>query len=444
MPLSVPDIDDRTYEQLVAEARTLIPKNFPVWTDHNPSDPGITLLELFAFLMEAGIYQINRVPEQSLEHFAGLMGIKRQQGEEIEQMLCRAMKVLTEKSRAITTEDMIYLIQQPGIFYDTTTALKLKYFAGTPVCDMEVSEIIGSISVWHDDGSKTLEISMEAGKRLFEGDVILFDDKGRLECAVVERAVYGVKTTTVVLKTSTYFNHGKKAKIRKIISPMDPCKSSLAVAVKQGEKGIVLKNAMDAKRSYVFRVGMPDSCDYLCVNEVNISRVAVESKKDFVNLIIVPYSDTEATPQPSDDLRQKVFEYIRSICPVSTRIRVNKPEYEDICIHICAVRERGSIIDKGMLRSNIHEAVRDFLNPLPDNAGGKGWEFGRTVYRSELYRIIEDVKGVDHVKQLLLKKGSVPSFNKECDRLVNEICLTTSTSLVRVGDEAVSIEVIDE
>ena len=72
MPLSVPNLDDRTYDQLAAEARSLLPQYCPAWTDHNPSDPGITLLELFAFLMEAVIYQLNRIPERSLEHFAAL------------------------------------------------------------------------------------------------------------------------------------------------------------------------------------------------------------------------------------------------------------------------------------------------------------------------------------------------------------------------------------
>ena len=63
MPLPIPTLDDRTFEQLVDEAKTLIPKHFPAWTDHNFSDPGIAFMELFAFLIENAIYQINRVPE---------------------------------------------------------------------------------------------------------------------------------------------------------------------------------------------------------------------------------------------------------------------------------------------------------------------------------------------------------------------------------------------
>src|SRR6185295_15692218 len=75
MPLPIPSLDDRDYDQLADEARALIPRNLPAWTDHNPSDPGITLQELFAFLVEIGIYQLNRVPERSLRRFADLVSV---------------------------------------------------------------------------------------------------------------------------------------------------------------------------------------------------------------------------------------------------------------------------------------------------------------------------------------------------------------------------------
>ena len=77
MPIPQLNLDDRTFDQLAAEGRALIPRYFPAWTDYNESDPGITLLELFAFFAEAAIYQTNRVPERSLQRFAALVGIVR-------------------------------------------------------------------------------------------------------------------------------------------------------------------------------------------------------------------------------------------------------------------------------------------------------------------------------------------------------------------------------
>jgi hypothetical protein len=59
--LEPPDLDDRTWEEIVAQARALIPTYAPDWTDHNPSDLGIALVELFAWLVEGMIFRLNRV-----------------------------------------------------------------------------------------------------------------------------------------------------------------------------------------------------------------------------------------------------------------------------------------------------------------------------------------------------------------------------------------------
>jgi hypothetical protein len=75
--LESPNLDDRTWQEIVDQARALIPTYAPQWTDHNPSDPGITLIELFAFLVEGLIYRLNRVPEKMMIEFFNLIGITR-------------------------------------------------------------------------------------------------------------------------------------------------------------------------------------------------------------------------------------------------------------------------------------------------------------------------------------------------------------------------------
>jgi Baseplate J-like protein len=73
MSLQLPNLDDRSYEDLVEEALALIPTHAPQWTNHNPSDPGITLVELFAFLTEAIIYRLNRVTSRNILSFLKLL-----------------------------------------------------------------------------------------------------------------------------------------------------------------------------------------------------------------------------------------------------------------------------------------------------------------------------------------------------------------------------------
>jgi predicted phage baseplate assembly protein len=76
MALVPPNLDDRTYADLVAEAKTLIPRYNPEWTNFNESDPGITLLELFAWMTEIMIYRLNQVPEHNYLKFLQLLGIQ--------------------------------------------------------------------------------------------------------------------------------------------------------------------------------------------------------------------------------------------------------------------------------------------------------------------------------------------------------------------------------
>ncbi len=73
MPLPQANLDTRRFDDLVAEMRALIPRYAPEWTNHNPSDPGITLVELLAWITEATLYRLNRVPEATSLEFAKLL-----------------------------------------------------------------------------------------------------------------------------------------------------------------------------------------------------------------------------------------------------------------------------------------------------------------------------------------------------------------------------------
>jgi hypothetical protein len=69
------NLDDRTFDDIVAEAVRLIPRYCPEWTNHNTSDPGITLIELFAWMTEMTLYRINKVPEKTYLSLLELMGL---------------------------------------------------------------------------------------------------------------------------------------------------------------------------------------------------------------------------------------------------------------------------------------------------------------------------------------------------------------------------------
>lgn len=75
MSAVLPNLDDRRWTDLVEEGRALIPVYSPGWTDHNVHDPGITVLELLAWLTETDIFRINRVPDRHRRKLLALVGI---------------------------------------------------------------------------------------------------------------------------------------------------------------------------------------------------------------------------------------------------------------------------------------------------------------------------------------------------------------------------------
>jgi len=74
--LPSPNLDDRTFEQIRDEAIRLIPQYCPEWTNFNPSDPGVTLLELFSWMTELVLYRLNRVPDKVYTTLLDLIGVR--------------------------------------------------------------------------------------------------------------------------------------------------------------------------------------------------------------------------------------------------------------------------------------------------------------------------------------------------------------------------------
>ena len=70
------DLDDRKYQDLVEECILRIPRYCPEWTNYNPSDPGITLVELFAWLTDQMLLRFNQVPRRNYVTFLELLGIR--------------------------------------------------------------------------------------------------------------------------------------------------------------------------------------------------------------------------------------------------------------------------------------------------------------------------------------------------------------------------------
>ncbi|MPZ49091.1 MAG: putative baseplate assembly protein [Dehalococcoidia bacterium] len=122
-------LDLREFQDIVDEAKRLIPRYCPEWTDHNVTDPGVTLIELFAWMTEMILYQLNRVPDELHERFLDLIGVQRRPPEpalaEVTFYLSKKLSVpvTIDVETEVATERTDF---QDAIVFATTKALTLE------------------------------------------------------------------------------------------------------------------------------------------------------------------------------------------------------------------------------------------------------------------------------------------------------------------------------
>ena len=97
MPLPITNLDDTTFQTMVTNAQSAIPQRAPEWTDYNLHDPGITFIDLFAWLTEMQQYYLNRIRDDNYLRFLQLLGVRP-----ADPTPARADIVFTPKSGPVT------------------------------------------------------------------------------------------------------------------------------------------------------------------------------------------------------------------------------------------------------------------------------------------------------------------------------------------------------
>jgi predicted phage baseplate assembly protein len=160
---------------------------------------------------------------------------------------------------------------------------------------------------------------------------------------------------------------------------------------------------------------------------------AVVVSENKVAVAVVPYSPLEK-PLPSDGFKKTVCEHIDMHRLLTTSIQVRGPDYVRVSISAELTIMSGS--NQELVRDRIMVALDKFLSPIEREPGDNAWPFGRAVYRSEVYEVIEGVEGVDCVAELYLR-GEEGSF-----RYMEGNIMIGPLSLVYPGRH--SIEIIEQ
>lgn len=98
-------LDDRTFEDLAREGLRIVGSADAEWTNHNPSDPGITFLELLAYTAESLIYRVGQITDEDLHAFARLLDPDGAPAADVRERLAHAVRASRRRERLVSCED---------------------------------------------------------------------------------------------------------------------------------------------------------------------------------------------------------------------------------------------------------------------------------------------------------------------------------------------------
>lgn len=287
MPLPLPNLDDRSYEDLVAQATSLIPVEYPEWTDHNPSDTGIILIELLAWLTEMVLYRVDRVPDKNMETFLKLLNgpewANREMGKggNLQDAIRETVVDLRKRYRAVTCEDYERLAVEDWN-------------------ETEQSQILGKIR--------------------------------RSHCLP--------------------------------------------------ERNLALRN--------------PEAREANAPGHISLV-IVPDIPEEAADTNISPFPPS-FSPSPSSDLLTALWMFLDERRLLTTRHHVVAPEYVPVTISATLFLEEGA--RAADVRSRVQESIFTFFHPFKGGAEGTGWPFGRNIYISEVYELLDDISGVDYVEKV--------------------------------------------
>jgi hypothetical protein len=344
MSLPLPVLDNRSYADLIEEARALIPSLYPEWTNHNPSDPGIMLIELLAWLTEMVIYRLDRVPDANKEIFLKLLN----------------------GSGWKTTGNLKSDIQ------NTVLALRRPYRAVTGA-DYERLAL-------EDWPNTTVAEALQALYEVIPEVVSTFLEKEKITSPL--RNLSGGDLT----KLREKIEEDKNMPIKKSI-----CKHFDLDAQ-------TILDGLDMHESVVRRA----CCVPLRDLDVGSQR---KDAPGHVSLVIVPGPPAEnqsadAFAQPSGAQRAALWAFLDTRRLLATRHHVVGPEYVPVEVSFKLY------IEEDAKRQDVEErawrAIEEYFHPLNGGSDRSGWPFGRGVYISEISELLDKVRGVDFAEEVKL------------------------------------------
>jgi hypothetical protein len=199
----------------------------------------------------------------------------------------------------------------------------------------------------------------------------------------------------------TLHAHSRLLEIAGIRPTLDQVDSSIVLSIPAPTRAVNLLDlerlARDAPGTRVARARAWANAhpDYPCLQATGVVTVA-----------IVPDMPVKK-PLPSAGLLHAMKRYLDRRRVICTRVEVMAPEYLEVTVQAGVAVRSGA--DRSAVLVRILDGLNQFLDPLTGGPDGRGWPFGRDVYRSEVLQLLDGVAGVDHVLSLTLRTGEGPA-----------------------------------
>lgn len=157
---------------------------------------------------------------------------------------------------------------------------------------------------------------------------------------------------------------------------------------------------------------------------------AGKAQRGWVTMVIVPATD-ERFPQPTFELKRRVYEYLAGHCPatVAQRILITGPEYVPVTVVVELVP--GHPGDAAKVEARVRRNLDRFLHPLTGGVNNNGWRFGQPLYLSHIAVVIEhQTEGVDFAIGIRLEVQG---------QLFGESVPVHKNALIAAGDHEIKI-----
>jgi hypothetical protein len=392
MSLQVPNLDDRRFADLVEEARTLLPAHTAAWTDYNASDPGITLLELFAWLAEMLIYRANQVTDAHVIAFLRLLGgpdwpdWEWQPDWNVEDQLRSTLQELRSTYRAVTVADWEQLALE-----SSPAVARVRCVPRRSLATGRDDDRPGAVSVIVVPAVRFAAVLESGGG---------FQDVSALTQPGNERAV----PLALAPGDAVYF--GASTPFAHVEFDLEPPGRGYTLSFAVSD-GAAWADAGATDRTNGWQSGgrvelAPAAWSPGEVDGVSLCwlRVATSSAPPAEAVAAAQQISTHVFPEPDPDLLQAVWGYLDPRRILTTRHEVVGPRYVDFGVEALVARREDA--PEETVRELVLEAIEELASPLVGGADGGGFAFGRPVYVSDLYARLERLAGVDYVPDLRL------------------------------------------